>query len=174
MSAARLDAPALKRWAHTAVGQLITHTDEINRLNVFPVADADTGTNMLFTMRAAVAATEGRDDLDLIGLTAALADGALRGARGNSGVILSQILRGLADVTADKRLCDIDGSAFGAALLNTRSTTWRGLSEDERATPPLALLAAHPALMKRPLIVDGDQMYLGWDKATQGALGVSA
>lgn len=116
MSAARLDAPALKRWAHTAVGQLITHTDEINRLNVFPVADADTGTNMLFTMRAAVAATEGRDDLDLIGLTAALADGALRGARGNSGVILSQILRGLADVTADKRLCDIDGSAFGAAL----------------------------------------------------------
>jgi len=65
-------------------------------------------------------------------------------------------------------------SRFGDKLLNTRSTTWRGLSEDERATPPLALLAAHPALMKRPLIVDGDQMYLGWDKATQGALGVSA
>ncbi|WP_370046607.1 MULTISPECIES: ArsC/Spx/MgsR family protein [Salipiger] len=65
-------------------------------------------------------------------------------------------------------------SRFGDKLLNTRSTTWRGLSEDERATPPLALLAAHPALMKRPLIVDGDQMYLGWDKATQGTLGVSA
>ena len=40
-------------WAHTSVGDLIAHTDEINRLNVFPVADADTGTNMLFTMRAA-------------------------------------------------------------------------------------------------------------------------
>ena len=48
----RLDASALRDWAHTAVGDLITHTDEINRLNVFPVADSDTGTNMLFTMRS--------------------------------------------------------------------------------------------------------------------------
>ena len=53
MSARRLDASALRDWAHTAVGDLISHTDEINRLNVFPVADADTGTNMLFTMRSA-------------------------------------------------------------------------------------------------------------------------
>ena len=51
----RLDASALRDWAHTAVGDLITHTDEINRLNVFPVADSDTGTNMLFTMRSALA-----------------------------------------------------------------------------------------------------------------------
>ena len=50
-----LDAPALRDWAHTAVGDLITHIDEINRLNVFPVADADTGVNMLFTMRSALA-----------------------------------------------------------------------------------------------------------------------
>ena len=49
----RLDASALREWAHTSVSDLIAHTDEINRLNVFPVADADTGTNMLFTMRAA-------------------------------------------------------------------------------------------------------------------------
>ena len=56
MSARRLDATALRDWAHTAVDDLIAHTDEINRLNVFPVADADTGTNMLFTMRAACAA----------------------------------------------------------------------------------------------------------------------
>ena len=53
MSDRRLDASALRDWAYAAVGDLITHTDEINRLNVFPVADADTGTNMLFTMRAA-------------------------------------------------------------------------------------------------------------------------
>lgn len=63
---------------------------------------------------------------------------------------------------------------FGEKLLNTRSTTWRGLSEEERATAPLALLAAHPTLMKRPLIVAGDQMYLGWDKATQAALAATA
>ena len=50
-----LDASALRDWAHTAVGDLITHIDEINRLNVFPVADSDTGVNMLFTMRSALA-----------------------------------------------------------------------------------------------------------------------
>ena len=54
----RLDATALRDWAHTAVDDLIAHTDEINRLNVFPVADADTGTNMLFTMRAACGAAD--------------------------------------------------------------------------------------------------------------------
>lgn len=59
---------------------------------------------------------------------------------------------------------------FGDRLLNTRSTTWRGLSEAQRAEAPLALLKAHPALMKRPLIVDGDKMYLGWDKPVMAAL----
>ncbi|GGB03510.1 arsenate reductase family protein [Allosediminivita pacifica] len=59
---------------------------------------------------------------------------------------------------------------FGDKILNTRSTTWRGLSEDERAGDPLTLIAAHPALMKRPLIVDGDEMHLGWDKTVQAAL----
>jgi arsenate reductase len=61
---------------------------------------------------------------------------------------------------------------FGERLMNTRSTTWRGLSEAERARPPGDLLAAHPTLMKRPLVVDGDRMVLGWDKAAQAELGV--
>ncbi len=123
MSARRLDASALRDWAHTAVGDLISHTDEINRLNVFPVADADTGTNMLFTMRAAWAQADAASEVDdVVGVTSALAAGALHGARGNSGVILSQILRGLADVTvaaaADRgeALSDIDGRIFAAAL----------------------------------------------------------
>lgn len=82
----RLDASALRDWASTAVGDLITHTDEINRLNVFPVADSDTGTNLLFTMRAALTEADsvtGSGGVDE--LTAALAEGALHGARGNSG-----------------------------------------------------------------------------------------
>lgn len=62
--------------------------------------------------------------------------------------------------------------AFAERLVNTRSTTWRGLDEQTRAMAPLALLRAHPALMKRPLIVDAEAMHLGWDKATQAALGV--
>ncbi|MEM9577058.1 MAG: ArsC/Spx/MgsR family protein [Pseudomonadota bacterium] len=63
--------------------------------------------------------------------------------------------------------------AFGLNLVNTRSTTWRGLTEEERRKDPLALLTAHPALMKRPLIVDGAQMHLGWTADVRGALGVS-
>ncbi len=123
MSARRLDASALRDWAHGAVGDLITHTDEINILNVFPVADADTGTNMLFTMRSAWAqADRSARTGDVAQVAAALAGGALQGARGNSGVILSQILRGLAEVTAaaaEERggeLADVDGVVFGAAL----------------------------------------------------------
>jgi arsenate reductase len=61
---------------------------------------------------------------------------------------------------------------FAGRLLNTRSTTWRGLSDEERDRPPLELLQDYPTLMKRPLGVDGDQMVLGWDKAAQAELGV--
>jgi len=114
-----LDASALRDWAHTAVGDLITHIDEINRLNVFPVADSDTGVNMLFTMRSALAeANIQADSADVARLAAALSTGALNGARGNSGVILSQILRGIADVTAAAggQQHDIDAALLGAAL----------------------------------------------------------
>ena len=59
---------------------------------------------------------------------------------------------------------------FGAALLNRQSTTWRGLSEEARTGGPLTLIAAHPSLMKRPLIEAGDSLYLGWGKDVQAAL----
>ena len=122
MSDRRLDGTALREWAHAGVGDLITHVDEINRLNVFPVADADTGTNMLFTMRSALARVDSLDGRDVADVAKALSAGALHGARGNSGVILSQILRGLADVTASAAadtggdLSDIDAALLGAAL----------------------------------------------------------
>ncbi len=59
---------------------------------------------------------------------------------------------------------------FGAALLNTRSTTWRALDPAERDRPMLDLLKDHPLLMKRPLIVSGEDLYLGWTDTTRGAL----
>ncbi|MBB2991469.1 hypothetical protein FHR72_002954 [Mycolicibacterium iranicum] len=149
MSARRLDASALRRWAHTAVAALISHTDEINELNVFPVADADTGTNMLFTMRAAWAAADncGAGD-DIPAVAAALADGALRGARGNSGVILSQILRAVAEVTAaaaeelDGVLSDIDGALLAAALRHAVTLAVASMGE---AVPGTIVSVLHDA-----------------------------
>jgi uncharacterized protein len=96
-----LDAAAVRRWAAACVRTLDEHRDAIDRINVFPVADRDTGSNMLGTMRSAedaAARVAGENDDDPVAVWSALARGALAGARGNSGVILSQVLRGLAEV----------------------------------------------------------------------------
>lgn len=58
-------------------------------------------------------------------------------------------------------------ATFGAALLNRRSTTWRGLDEAARASDPVRLIFANPTLMKRPVIEDGDRLSLGWDAKTR-------
>ena len=60
---------------------------------------------------------------------------------------------------------------FGPALINRRSTTWRNLPEAERTGDPAALLARHPALMKRPLVQDGARATLGWDAAARAEWG---
>ena len=60
---------------------------------------------------------------------------------------------------------------FGDAIVNKRSTTWRGLREAERAGDPVALMAANPTLMKRPVVEKGDQMTLGWDAKAQAVWG---
>lgn len=151
-SGRRLDATGLRDWAHTSVGDLIAHTDEINRLNVFPVADADTGTNMLFTMRAAWAnADASASGDDVSGVAAALADGALHGARGNSGVILSQILRGLADVAAEVaaetggELTVIDGRVLAAWLRHAVGLVVASMGESVPGTIVSVLQAAAQA-----------------------------
>lgn len=59
---------------------------------------------------------------------------------------------------------------FGAALVNTRSTTWRQLDSDERTKEPAALLAAHPTLMKRPLIAVQGQLFLSWNKEIEAEI----
>jgi dihydroxyacetone kinase-like predicted kinase len=88
----------------SAVANLERNVDEINALNVFPVPDGDTGTNMLATVRAALEEAEstGRD-APADRLAAAVSHGALMGARGNSGVITSQILRGVSEALAGRR-----------------------------------------------------------------------
>ncbi|MFN8630402.1 MAG: DAK2 domain-containing protein [Chloroflexota bacterium] len=90
----------------SAVANLAAHVDEVNALNVFPVPDGDTGTNMLATVRAALDAGDALrpgDEAAAGGIAHAIANGALMGARGNSGVITSQILGGIAHALDGKR-----------------------------------------------------------------------
>ena len=90
------------------------HCEAINRLNVFPVPDGDTGTNMFLTVKSVVEELEGVDPIDKNAVCRAISHGSLMGARGNSGVILSQILRGLAK--SFEKAETIDGSSVAMAL----------------------------------------------------------
>ncbi|HEX5588192.1 MAG TPA: DAK2 domain-containing protein, partial [Acidimicrobiia bacterium] len=93
-------APAdLRRIVSTYRDTLRAHQDELNRLNVYPVPDGDTGTNMALTLESVVGELP-EGDPDMADVCQAIKHGSLMGARGNSGVILSQILRGMADVFA--------------------------------------------------------------------------
>src|SRR3989454_448417 len=102
----QFDGAALLRALEAATARLEAGVDEVNALNVYPVPDGDTGTNMLHTMRSAVKYARGCDGT-LRGVSAAAAQGALMGARGNSGVILSQVIRGLKEAFADKEQASV-------------------------------------------------------------------
>jgi dihydroxyacetone kinase-like predicted kinase len=96
------DGAGLLASFRAAVANLEAHVDEVNGLNVYPVPDGATGSNMAATLRAALAEAEGRTaSVDRV--AAAISFGALMGARGNSGVITSQIVRGMAEGLASKR-----------------------------------------------------------------------
>lgn len=100
---ARLDGPTARRWLSLALSALASARPRIDALNVFPVADSDTGTNVVLTLSAGARAAQDLDDDATLGeLSRSLADGALWGARGNSGVILAQSLQALARTFAGK------------------------------------------------------------------------
>ncbi len=109
----RLDATHLRAVVETYRDALGAHREPINRLNVYPVPDGDTGTNMSLTLVSVCDDLAGVDD-DLAAVCSAISKGSLMGARGNSGVILSQILRGLSGAIADAGGCD--GPTLAAAL----------------------------------------------------------
>ncbi|MHB8335373.1 MAG: DAK2 domain-containing protein [Acidimicrobiales bacterium] len=97
-SRTKLSAQDLRAAITTFAGLLRSHKDVINRLNVFPVPDGDTGTNMALTVESVVDAFGPlADDASMDEVCTAIAHGSLMGARGNSGVILSQLLRGLVE-----------------------------------------------------------------------------
>lgn len=100
------------------------HQQRINRLNVYPVPDGDTGTNMARTLDAVVAELDGAD-ADLAATCKAISHGSLMGARGNSGVILSQILRGLSSVFADAP--QADGAVVARALSSAATGAYQAV-----------------------------------------------
>ncbi len=127
----------MRNWATRAVGELAHRRDEINALNVFPVPDSDTGSNMAHTMEAAVAELDNGGDV-----ADSLALGAVRGARGNSGMVLSQVLRGVAESTVDSV---IDGDVFARSLQQAVELVDRAIAQPVEGTVITVLKAAAEA-----------------------------
>lgn len=105
---------------------------DINAINVFPVPDGDTGTNMFLTMCAVMEEADRVSDHSVSAMAKAMAQGALMGARGNSGVILSQFFRGLAKGLEGKEF--LDGATWAVALNEASRTAYKGLSQPVEGT----------------------------------------
>ena len=113
-----LSGPQVRDLFEAGMTWLERHVDKVNAVNVFPVPDGDTGTNMFLTMRSTLQAAEECESPAASEVLAAMAHGALMGARGNSGVILSQIIRGIAQAHEGRTAMDgcslKDGLAAGS------------------------------------------------------------
>jgi DAK2 domain fusion protein YloV len=122
---APIDGYALKRLVEAGLAWLRTHQQIVNTLNVFPVPDGDTGINMVLTMQAAFDEIANSPERNIGKLARAVAHGALMGARGNSGVILSQLWRGVARALDDQET--LDGSGLVRAFVEARDTAYKGV-----------------------------------------------
>jgi len=131
-SVERIDGRDVKALFYAAYAWLERHYETVNRMNVFPVPDGDTGTNMLLTVKRAweeIAETSDEHAGQVVGR---LAHGALMGARGNSGVILSQILRGMAKHLQD--IPAIGSQELAEGLQEGSNTAYRGVSKPVEGT----------------------------------------
>ncbi|MET7614829.1 DAK2 domain-containing protein, partial [Streptomyces seoulensis] len=117
-----LDALAVRTWCGLALRSLGRAREEIDAINVYPVADGDTGTNLYLTLESATAAVEAvfagheEGDPSFADALRAMAHGALIGARGNSGTILAQLLRGMSLALTEGDVSHVDGTALRRAL----------------------------------------------------------
>lgn len=116
----------------SSVNNLLNHKEEVNALNVFPVPDGDTGTNMSLTIKSALEEVKRSEETDLGKLAKAAARGSLMGARGNSGVILSQYFRGLAEGLAD--LKDFTPAEVAHVLTQASKTTYNAVMKPTEGT----------------------------------------
>jgi DAK2 domain fusion protein YloV len=132
-----LDAVTIRDWATASVRALQRAQAEIDALNVYPVPDGDTGTNLYLTMRAvAEAIDKTAADGDIVQTLEAMGRGALMGARGNSGVILSQLLRGAVEVLTEtvNNASPVDGAALRHALAHGADLAWRAVTNPVEGT----------------------------------------
>lgn len=120
-----LDGQGFKTFFEAALAWLRTNQQTVNALNVFPVPDGDTGTNMLLTMQAAYNEIASSNERNIGKIAHAVAQGALLGARGNSGVILSQLWRGFA--RALDNLETMDTPMMVRALVEAKNTAYKGV-----------------------------------------------
>jgi DAK2 domain fusion protein YloV len=125
-----LDGAALARVVATYRDALRSHQEELNRLNVYPVPDGDTGTNMALTLESVCAEVGAATRMDDV--CQAMAHGSLMGARGNSGVILSQILRGFADTF--RALDGIEGPHLAEALRTAADAAYQAVMRPVEGT----------------------------------------
>jgi DAK2 domain fusion protein YloV len=126
------DGPGLKRLIRAGLAWLEYHQAAINALNVYPVPDGDTGTNMLLTMQSAYQEIQNSPEHEVSAIAQKVAHGALMGARGNSGVILSQLFRGFA-----RSLEGVDAFnsiRFAAALREAATMAYKGVIKPVEGT----------------------------------------
>lgn len=120
-----IDGQSLKRLVESGLTWLRTNQQTVNSLNVFPVPDGDTGTNMVLTMQAAWNEIKDLGYRNIGQMSAAVSQGALMGARGNSGVILSQLWRGFARGVHEHE--NLDGPTLVRAFKEARDTAYKGV-----------------------------------------------
>ena len=120
-----IDGQALKKLVEAGLTWLRVNQQTVNSLNVFPVPDGDTGTNMVLTMQSAWAEIDNLGHRHVGQMAAAISQGALMGARGNSGVILSQLWRGFARALHDQET--LDGPSLARAFADARDMAYKGV-----------------------------------------------
>ena len=127
-----IDAKILSRMFLAGAKNLEAKKEWINELNVFPVPDGDTGTNMTMTIMSAASEVSALDDPDMETLARAISSGSLRGARGNSGVILSQLLRGF--TRSVRKSSSLDAPAIAAAMEKAVETAYKAVMKPKEGT----------------------------------------
>ena len=132
MAVNSIDAVQVSRMFLAGARYLENQKDNINELNVFPVPDGDTGTNMTATIMSASQAVSAIKDPDMKTLSKAISSGSLRGARGNSGVILSQLFRGFTKVM--KTVDAIDANVLAEGMQKATETAYRAVMKPKEGT----------------------------------------